>query len=111
MKFKDCFIDNKGNIWKVATLIKYSKELPIFLFNITQISLEEIIKWQIINLRDFVNHFSRINTADLSIPILLRSDGYCMNGWHRIIKALVLEMTHLPAKKFKLDPEPDFRID
>lgn len=109
MKFKKCFIDEVGNIWKEKTLIEASRDLPIIQFDIESISLDEEILWKTVNLRDYVTHYSRVAKADLSIPIILRSDGYPMDGWHRIIKARFVGLTHLPARKFEVDPEPDFK--
>jgi len=110
MKFKNCFIGGKNSVWKTESLIELSKNLPIFRFNITKISLNEIIRWRIIYLKDYVNHYKRVKESDLSIPIILRSDGYVMDGWHRIIKALSKNKTTLPARQFEIDPKPDFKI-
>ena len=108
MKFKNCFIDGEGNVWKAESLIKAAESLPIFQYDITKIDLDTIIRWKLVNLRDYLNHFQRICQVDISKPIILRSDGYIMNGWHRVIKALHDGMNELPAKQFKIDPVPDF---
>jgi len=110
MKFKDCFIDEKGNVWRTSTLLKHAEHLKVFDYDIRQISLDEPILWQSNNLRDYVNHFKRTLFANMDYPIILRSDGYVMDGWHRIVRALGSDIYILPAKKFKIDPEPDFKI-
>lgn len=107
MKLKHCFIDQQGNIWRDSTLIKAAESLLVESFDIESISLDEIIRWKISNLRDYVTHYKRVKAADCSIPIILRSDGYPMDGWHRIIKAYVTGEA-LTAKRFKVNPEPDF---
>lgn len=107
MKLKHCFIDSKGNIWKDSTLIEAAKELPVRNFIYKYSLLDEIIRWRILDLRDYVAHYKRVRDADCSIPIILRSDGYPMDGWHRIIKAHV-ENLPLTAKQFIVNPEPDF---
>ena len=109
MKLKRCFIDENGSIWKDSSLIEKSKELQPEPFDISQISYEEVLRWKIVNIRDYVSHFKRVLNADCSIPIILRSDGYPMDGLHRIIKALSTG-EKLTAKKFKITPEPDFKI-
>lgn len=110
MKLKHCFIDSEGNVWKDSTLIKAAADLPVEPFKILDISLDEIIRWKMINLRDYIAHYKRVQDADCSIPIILRSDGYPMDGWHRIIKAWV-NGESLTAKRFVKNPEPDFRND
>lgn len=111
MKFMNCFIDEKGGVWKTASLIEAALKLPIFQLDITKVSIEEVLRWKIVNLRDYLNHYRRVAQADLSSPLILRSDGYIMNGWHRVIKALFEGVKQLPAKKFQVDPEPDFKSD
>lgn len=110
MKFKNCFIDGSGNIWKTKTLIKASENLPLFTFNLDHVSLDEVIRWKLVNLRDYYIHFTRVTDADLTVPIILRDDGYIMDGWHRVIKALATRVKQLPAKQFEKNPEPDFKM-
>jgi len=111
MKLKRCFIDHRGNIWKDATLIEAAKDIPETVFLISNVSLDEMIRWKIANLRDYVDHHKRVMNADLSIPIILRPDGYPMDGWHRIIKAIGSGRKELTAKRFTAEtlPKPDLR--
>lgn len=108
MKLKRCFIDHNGDIWKDSTLIKASADLPVEPFKVSSISLNEVLRWKIVDLRDYIAHCKRVRDADCSIPIILRSDGYPMDGWHRIIKASI-NGEDLTARRFRKDPEPDFR--
>ena len=108
MKLKHCFVDGEGNVWKDSTLIEAAKNLPIKPFELSNISLDEIIRWKLVNLRDYICHYNRVRDADCRIPIILRSDGYPMDGWHRIIKARSIGI-NLTATRFIVDPEPDFR--
>ena len=106
MKLRHCFIDEKGNIWKDTTLIEAAKGLEARPFNVSEISLDEVIHWSLINIRDYIVHYKRVQDADCSFPIILRSDGYLMDGYHRIIKAKITGET-LTAKQFVKNPEPD----
>ena len=110
MKFKDCFIDGEGNIWKTKSLIEASKDLSVFQLDISKKNLDTVLRWKLVNLRDYLNHYKRVMTADLSKPLILRADGYIMNGWHRVIKALFEGKRFLPAKTFKETPLPDFSV-
>jgi hypothetical protein len=109
MKFKNYFIDEDGNIWKEKTLIEASKDLVIFSFDLGNISLDEQILWQTNNVRDYTLHYKRLAECNLKEPIILRSDGYPMDGWHRIIKAISKGVKTLPARRFKIDPKPDIK--
>ena len=104
----NCFIDENGRVYKGESLHKAAENLPIINYEINPDTLlEELLHWQLKNFRDYLAHYKRITEADLSKPIILRSDGYIMDGWHRIIKALYKGEKILPAKKFINDPEPD----
>ncbi len=108
MKLKRCFIDEYGNIWRDATLIKAALDIQARPFDAAQISFDEVLRWKIVNVRDYVAHYKRVRGADCSIPIILRDDGYPMYGWHRIIKAKAEGLT-LTARRFIENPPPDFK--
>ena len=44
------------------------------------------------------------------IPILLRSDEYIMDGWHRVLKALTMGHKKIPAKVIVNLPKPDMLL-
>jgi hypothetical protein len=111
MKFKNYFIDEHGNIWTAKSLIEKSKDLSTFQFHVEAVSLDTIVRWKLITLRDYYNQFRRITNADLTVPIVLRDDGYIMLGWHRLIKAINHGTLYLPARQFTITPEPDFKIE
>ena len=110
MKTKtNCFIDEQGRVYKTETLMKAATDLPVIEYQIdTEILLEELLYWQLKNFRDYLAHYRRVTEADLTQPIILRADGYIMDGWHRIIKALYQGLKSLPAKQFIINPEPDY---
>ena len=58
-------------------------------------------------LREVAKHFSRIQTAELTYPIILNDDGSLMDGGHRICKALLGGQTKIMAVQFKKMPDPD----
>ncbi len=111
MKFKNCFIDGPGNIWRINTLIEQSKDLTVFLFKVDSVNVDEVIRWKLVNLRDYYIHFARVKDADLTIPIILRNDGYIMVGWHRVIKAMAEGVRYLGARQFVVNPAPDFKME
>lgn len=109
MKFKNCFIDGDGNIWRSETLIEKSKKLEIVPFHIIDSIMDENIMWTLKNVNDYLVHYKRVQRVNLDEPLILRSDGYIMDGWHRLIKAVSLGITILPSRRFITDPEPDFK--
>lgn len=111
MKFRNCFIDGPGNIWRIETLVKASENLPVFSLSLAIVSLDEVIRWKLVNLRDYCVHFTKVTDANLKVPIILRNDGYLMVGWHRVIKAMAAGIKCLPARQFTTNPEPDFKME
>jgi hypothetical protein len=109
MKFRNSFIDEDGNIWRTKTLLEASKNLEVVPFQITDFIQDENIMWTLKNVHDYLNHYKRVQRANLDEPLILRSDGYIMDGWHRLIKAIACGITTLPSRQFVINPEPDFK--
>lgn len=55
-------------------------------------------------------HARRIEAADLSIPIILSSDGRLMDGGHRLAKAWLAGDATIRAVRFAVDPAPDYIV-
>ncbi len=108
MKFRNCFIDEKGRIFKDTTLRNAAKALPVKEYQLTDELLDEVLRWKLSNFHDYLTHFKRVVNADLAAPIIIRSDGLVMDGRHRILKAFHDGVKTLPSQKFTIDPEPDF---
>jgi hypothetical protein len=94
--------------WNVPRLTKLAEPLPLLSLPLDAMNLA--CTEYTTNMRTFVAHMNNVLTADLDIPILLSEDGEIFDGRHRIMKALHLGLTHIKAKRFETNPEPD-RID
>lgn len=94
------FVNGK-NIYNVNLLIELSKDLPVYRFDLSSISLDDtkFITWKLNNVRDIIVHYKRIEEADLSNPISVRQDDIVIDGRHRVIKALAEKRKWLPARK------------
>jgi len=46
------------------------------------------------------HHAIRVGSVDITKPVIVNADGYIMDGWHRIARALIDGRTHIPAKRF-----------
>ena len=108
MKFKNCYIDKVGNIWKDSTLIGAAKDIDTKDFIITEGLIETILQWKLITVRDYIAHYRRVQNCDISIPIVLHPNGTIMDGWHRVIRAYC-EGKQLCCKQLTILPEPDFK--
>lgn len=57
--------------------------------------------------RAILEHLQRIEQADLSDPIILSSDGFVVDGMHRVAKAHLLSLTSISAVRLAEYPAPD----
>ncbi len=99
--------------WDVRRLIRLSRDLPV-----QTVALERIVEldqphWHAHGtasptVRNVVEHCRLMMAADLAYPILLDSAGRVMDGMHRVGKALLQGRTHINARRFVVDPEPDY---
>ncbi len=100
-------------IWDVNRLVELAAELPV-----QQVPLDSI--WEIDEVRWFVEekypptcralleHMRQVLEADTSYPILLGEDGRVMDGMHRVLKVALENGSEIAAKRFEVDPEPDY---
>ena len=90
--------------WSVPRLFELSKNLPVVDVPLDYICVSST--YEKLTLRDLVMHMQAVNDADLDAPILLSEDGDIMDGRHRIMKALLLGLDNIKAKRFEENPEP-----
>ncbi len=99
-------------VWDVDRLVELSRDFPV-----ETVALEDI--WELDRVRWFdethpptpralLEHIRLIEEADLSYPIILGADGRVMDGMHRILRALLRGETRIQARRFTVDPEPDY---
>ena len=99
--------------WLTQRLWDLVADLPTQLVPITAIAELDQGCWfgnKPATCRAVAEHARRILAADLSHPIILSSDGRLMDGGHRLARAWMEGLEHLPAVQFSDDPEPDYVI-
>lgn len=100
--------NNKGS-WYVANLIDRTKTEPIIDYVIDLMSVNLDVKvWEVDNVFDFLSHVKRINEADLTLPVIVSAEGWILDGWHRIAKAVLLGNDGVKAVRFISNPEFDY---
>lgn len=105
------YTDADGAVWSVTRLIEHSKGLEIFEIPLAGIFIGEKIFSESRTARAIAEHVKRVNETSLEYPILLDPDGFIMDGWHRVIKALVNGEETIKAVRFIDMPCCDFRED
>lgn len=108
LKYDSTTIGNK--YWRVETLVKYSKHLPIFNLDLKKVDLNQSYDEHsngTKTMMDIISHCRRILDADLKYPIIIGEDGDIMDGWHRVMKAVLFGKRYVKAVKFDKNPPPD----
>lgn len=98
-----------GSKWASANLVQYCKEkhYPIFDLPLAGIDLG-LLPWSDLgSVKNIAKHVKRILHTDLKHPVILDDNGYIADGWHRIVKALVLGETSVKAIRIQEMPNPD----
>lgn len=112
-EFHNRFTPDGKLVWDVDRVIRLAQALPVKSVPLASIFEFDTVYWfdaeHRPTCRATVEHIKRIQAADLAYPIVLSSDGYVMDGMHRVAKAWLLGHTHISAVQFDRDPEPDRR--
>lgn len=110
--FKDSsFSDSTGDRWSAEYLYKKVRELDL---KPEKVKLRHMnlscLPWQdgaIQNMDCFLFHAVRVQDCDTSIPVIMRHDGYVIDGWHRIAKAILEGKKEILAYRFECYIEPE----
>lgn len=97
--------------WRVDRLWTLAKDLTPFQLAVEDVPELDMKCWfgdAPPTCRDVAEHARRMQAADLAHPIILAADGALMDGGHRLAKAWLAGLTHVPAVRFTRDPEPDW---
>ncbi len=95
--------------WKVRDLIQHAENIPVEVRPLSDFSsvLLEIpaIIWGLSNMADMLEHTQRILNADESFPILMHNN-VIVDGYHRILKAQLKNLSSVPVKVLVEMPPP-----
>lgn len=107
------FVDN-GKVWEITSLIYHVKKqnLEVFDLPLCGINLATTV-WEEgdLKIKEFAKHLKRTMETNLDNPIILDDDGFIMDGWHRVAKALFLGHSTIKAVRFDKTPTCDYVKD
>lgn len=98
-----------GDFWKATTLYDAAKEqkCKVYRLPIEHIDLSDTHWKGVGNVDSLAYHYKRTMATDLKYPVLVGPLGNIMDGWHRILKALIEGKTFVKAIRLDSVPEPD----
>jgi hypothetical protein len=100
--------------WDVDRLIALSTDLPVRDVPVEEIRELDVDYWfdgslEVATVRNVVEHVRLMQMVDTSYPIILGADGRVMDGMHRVARAVLEGRRTLPAVRFVVQPDPDYR--
>lgn len=95
-------------IWRVTSLIERAKGLEPFDLPLVAIYSGSKVFDPIESAYSLAEHMKRALSADMSCPVILDAEGFVMDGWHRIARALVEGRPTIPAVRFDETPLCDY---
>lgn len=105
------YTDADGYSYAVTRLIEHSKNLPVFEIPLAAIHIGEKVFSESRTARAIAEHVKRVNETDLKYPIILDPDGFIVDGWHRVVKALLEERETIKAVRLEEMPAYDGKPD
>jgi len=101
-----CYIDKDW--WYVKTLVDWAKEdkCPIFDLQLSSIDLG-VMPWHCKTVLHFIQHIFDIEAVTFKYPVIVSPSGWVLNGWHRIVKGILQNKTHIKAVRILHMPASD----
>jgi hypothetical protein len=99
--------------WLTERLWTEAANLPVRTVEIDTIPEFDMDCWfegKAATCRAVAEHARRIEAANLAYPVILSASGGLMDGGHRIAKAYLLGERTVSARRFLIDPEPDWIV-
>lgn len=104
---ENCFTDN-GKKWSIASLIENARGLEPFDLPLCGIYIASNVFRPITNAKGLAEHIMRVNSVNMEYPIILDGEGFIMDGWHRVARALAEGRETIKAVRFDETPAPNF---
>lgn len=105
VKIDGCFVaDNTcssdGKVWTVTNLIARAKDLEPFDLPLAAIYSGTEVWTPVGSAYGIAHHVRRALDVNTEYPIILCQQGFIMDGWHRVLRALIDGKTTIKAVRF-----------
>ena len=112
VKIDGCFVaDNTyssdGKVWIVTNLIARAKDLEPFDLPLAAIYSGTEVWTPVGSAYGIAHHVRRALDVNTEYPIILCQQGFIMDGWHRVLRALIDGKTTIKAVRFVETPPYD----
>lgn len=95
-------------VWVVANLIERARGLEPFDLPLAAIHAGTDVWSPVTSAYGLAKEMRRVMDVDTSHPIILDEDGFIMDGWHRVARALLDGKATIKAVRFDETPPHDY---
>jgi hypothetical protein len=95
-------------VWFVANLIDRSKDLVPFDLPLAAIYAGSEVWESVSSAYGLAKQMRRVLDVETSHPIILDQEGFIMDGWHRVARALIDGKSTIKAVRFTETPPHDY---
>lgn len=99
---------HQDKVWVVTNLIERAKSLPVFDLPLAAIYIGSEVWDPVRSAHELAGHMRRVLDVDTSHPIILDQEGFIMDGWHRVTRALIDRKETIKAVRFDVTPPHDY---
>ena len=102
-----------GEGWLVSDLIARLKDNPHYEYELDTWSLNlNITPWgEHLTMYDLANHYKTCVKADLKYPVIMSEEGVVLDGWHRLLKAIIIGQRYVKVVRFKINPPSSLPVN
>jgi hypothetical protein len=113
VKIDGCFVadntfNDNGKVWIVTNLIARAKDLIPFDLPLAAIHVGSSVWTPTGSAYGMAHHMRRALDVDTDYPIILDEEGFIMDGWHRVLRALIDGKATIKAVRFDKTPVHDY---
>jgi hypothetical protein len=95
-------------VWFVANLIDRSKDLVPFDLPLVAVYTGSEVWDPVSSAFGLAKQMRRVLDVDVSHPVILDHEGFIMDGWHRVARALIDGKSTIKAVRFSETPPYDY---
>lgn len=105
---ENIYEDSDGKVWVVTNLIAKARDLTPFDLPLAAIYAGVNIWTPVGSAMGMAHHMRRALDVDTSYPVILCHEGFIMDGWHRVLRALIDGKATIKAVRFAETPPYDY---
>lgn len=94
--------------WAVTNLIELARDLPVFELPLCAVHVGTHVWTPIESAKQLAEHVRRVMDVDTTRPVILDDEGFIMDGWHRVVRAMIDGRSTIPAVRFEETPPPNW---